>query len=402
MKSFRILLFSIFFCMVGFKTGIPELKASPNCTESIAELFKRVSPSVVFISAVSIDPFKVINRVKTVIGSGFIISKDGLILTNSHVVFGRHLIIVTLDDGSKTVAKLLGADPIFDLAVLQVPTPPEGHPAVNLGDSDTVQIGEEVLAIGNPMGLEQTLTRGIVSGVNRILPGSTLSMTLPLIQTDAAINPGNSGGPLVNRCGEVIGVSSSILMEAQNIGFAVPINIAKQVIPQLVQRGRVVRPWVGIHGRLVKKEDLAILNIPLVDGFLIETVEPGSPAEQAGVHGGHLPITIIGTELLLGGDIITEINGKSLDEPKKTLEVVHSLKVGDKVNLTLYRDRKTRRVEFDILERPILPGDLPSDTALDVLPEVKRGPSPSSRPGEGLCNRRGPEGLAKEPKWRKE
>ena len=207
MKKLEILLLSFLFLIVGIGLGNQELKAATNCSDSITEVFKRVSPSVVFISAVSIDPFRVINRVKTVMGSGFLISKDGLVLTNSHVVFGRNIIIVTLDDGNKTVAKVLGADPIFDLALLQIPTPPEGHPAANLGDSDAVQVGEEVLAIGNPMGLEQTLTRGIVSGVNRILPESTMSMTLPLIQTDAAINLGNSGGPLVNRCGEVIGIN---------------------------------------------------------------------------------------------------------------------------------------------------------------------------------------------------
>jgi len=368
MKSFRILLLSFLFCIVGFGLRIPESKADANCTESIGELFKRVSPSVVFISAVSIDPFKVINRVKTAIGSGFIIGKEGLVLTNSHVVFGRNIIIVTLDDGNKAVAKVLGADPIFDLAVLQIPTPPEGHPAANLGDSDTIQIGEEVLAIGNPMGLEQTLTRGIVSGVNRILPESAMSMTLPLIQTDAAINPGSSGGPLVNRCGEVVGINSSILMDAQNVGFAVPINIAKQFIPQLMQQGRIIRPWLGIHGRLIKKEDLAILNIPLVDGFLIETVEPGSPAERVGVQGGHLPITIIGTEFLLGGDVITEFNGQTLDNPEKLLKLVRSLKIGDKINLTLYRGAKTRTVEFDIPERPILASDLSSDTPRNLLP----------------------------------
>ncbi|MGA2959154.1 MAG: trypsin-like peptidase domain-containing protein [Thermodesulfobacteriota bacterium] len=380
MKSFRIGLFSFLLCIVGIGLGISELKANPNCTDSISELFKRVSPSVVFISAVSIDPFKVINRVKTVIGSGFMISRDGLVLTNSHVVFGRHVIIVTLDDGNKAVAKVLGADPIFDLAVLQIPTPPEGHPAANLGDSDTVQIGEEVLAIGNPMGLEQTLTRGVVSGVNRILPESTMSMTLPLIQTDAAINLGNSGGPLVNRCGEVIGINSSILMDAQNVGFAVPINIAKQVIPQLMQQGRVIRPWVGIHGRLVKKEDLAILNIPLVDGFLVETVEPGSPAERVGVHGGELPITIVGTEFLLGGDIITEINGQSMDNPEKLIKLVRSLKVGDRLNLTLYLAMKTRKLEFDLPERPILMGDLPPDTPRDLMPGLKGGFKSSNKP----------------------
>ena len=368
MKSLGRLLFSILLCIVGIGLGIPESKANPNCTDSTSELFNRVSPSVVFISAVSIDPFKVVNRVKSVIGSGFIISKDGLILTNSHVVFGRHVIIVTLDDGNKVVAKLLGADPILDLAVLQIPSPPEGLPDVTLGDSNAIQIGEEVLAIGNPLGLEQTLTRGIVSGINRILPESPLSTTLPLIQTDAAINPGNSGGPLLNRCGQVIGINTSVFMDAQNIGFAVPINIAKQVIPQLMQQGRVIRPWVGVHGKPIKKEALEMMNVPLADGFLVEAVEPGSPADRAGIRGGELPITIIGTEFLLGGDVITEINGQSLDDSEKLMKLVRSLKVGDKVSLTLFRDMKTLTVELDLPERPILPGDLPSDTPRSSLP----------------------------------
>ena len=368
MKTLGSLLFSIPLSIFGMGLGIPEIKANATCSESITEVFKQASPSVVFITAASIDPFKVTNRVRAVIGSGFIIDKDGLILTNSHVVFGRHVIIVTLDNGNKTIAKLLGADPILDLAVLRIPVPSEGIPYATLGDSDEIQIGEEVLAIGNPLGLEQTLTRGIVSGVNRILPESPLSFTLPLIQTDAAINPGNSGGPLLDRCGKVIGINTTILSDAQNIGFAVPINIAKKVIPQLVEQGRVIRPWVGISGKPVKKEALSIINIPLADGFLVETVEPGSPAEKAGVHGGELPITIGGTEILLGGDVVTEINGQPLDDPEKLLKLVRSLKIGDKVSLTLYHDGKTRKVEFNLPERPILVGDLPPDTSRHLLP----------------------------------
>ncbi len=359
------LLLLCFFC-IGL--GIPELKADTVLTDSISDVFKEVSPSVVFIAATSIDPFKIINRVKTGIGSGFIISKDGLILTNSHVVFGSQHIVVTLDNGTKAIGKLIGADPILDLAVLKIPPPPEGLPVISLGDSNAIQVGEQVMVIGNPLGLEQTLTLGIISGVNRILSESLLGERHPLIQTDAAISPGNSGGPLVNRYGEVIGITTSFLHDAQNIGFALPINIAKGVIPQLVEQGRVIRPWVGIHGKLVKKEALSIINIPFVDGFLIETVEPGSPAEREGVHGGELPIAIVGTEFLLGGDIITEINGQAMNDPEKFLKVVRSLKVGDKVNLSLYREMKTRNVEFTLPERPILPGDLPS--------EISRGSQP--------------------------
>jgi serine protease Do len=355
MKKWLALILILIFSIT---TRIPQVMAGSDCTEPIPDLFQRVSPSVVLVTAVAIDPFKITNRVSSVIGSGFIISDDGLILTNSHVVFGRQAISVTLDDGRRAQAKLLGADPILDLAVLRIPVPPEGHPKAILGDSEAVRIGEEVVAIGNPLGLEQTLTRGVVSGVNRILPESPMSLMLPLIQTDAPINPGNSGGPLLNRCGEVIGITTSILAEAQNIGFAVPINIAKQVIPELAERGRMIRPWFGLSGKLIKKELMEIINLPLVDGFLVETIEPGSPAHQAGVHGGGLPITIAGMEFLLGGDIITEINGQSLDDPDKFVKLVRSFKVGDKVRLTLYRENETRVIEFSLPERPILPGDL--------------------------------------------
>jgi S1-C subfamily serine protease len=368
MKSIRILSLSIFLCIISLGFVIPESKAGSNCAKSIPELFKQVSPSVVFISAASIDPFKVINRVKSAIGSGLIFSKDGLILTNSHVVFGQQLLIATLDDGNKVEAKIVGIDPLLDLAVLRIPLPPEGLPIATFGDSDAIQIGEEVLVIGNPLGLEQTITRGIVSGVNRIVPSSPLGVNVPLIQTDAAINLGNSGGPLINLCGEVIGINSAKIIGAQSIGFAVPINIAKEVIPQLVEKGRVIRPWVGVHGKPIKKEDLAIINVPLADGFLVEAVEPGSPADRAGIHGGMFPITIKGREYLLGGDVITELNGQSLDDQEKLMKLVRSLKVGDKVSLILFRDMKTRSVEFHLPERPILPGDLPPDIPRSSLP----------------------------------
>ena len=347
--------------------GMTPLMAKSECTEPIPELFERVSPSVVSISALALDPFKISSRISAAVGSGFIINDEGLVLTNSHVVFGRQLIIVTLDDGRKIETELLGADPIFDLAVLRIPGPPEGHPKAVLGDSDSVRIGEDVIAIGNPFGLEQTLTRGVISGLNRIIPGSPL-LTLPLIQTDASINPGNSGGPLMNRCGEVIGINTSILAEAQNIGFAIPINVAKSFIPDLVKDGRVIRPWLGISGKLVKKDLMEIINLPLVDGFLIETVDPGSPAQEAGIHGGGLPLTIAGIEFLLGGDIITEINGQSLDDPENFLKVIASLKVGDKVGLTLFHKEETRHVELTLPERPILPGDIRTGASNTLLP----------------------------------
>ena len=362
-------------------TTLPSAAANPGCTEPLPELFERVSPSVVSISAVAVDPFEVNNRVSLVAGSGFIVSADGLVLTNSHVVFGHQAITVTLDDGRKAEAKLLGADPITDLALLRIPVSREGHPRALLGNSDSIRIGEEVMAIGNPLGLEQTLTRGVVSGLNRFLPDSPLTLTPPLIQTDAPINPGNSGGPLFNRCGEVIGITTSMVADAQNIGFAVPINIAKQVLPGLVEQGRVIRPWLGVSGRLISKELMAIISVPLVDGFLVERVDPGSPAQQAGIREGVLPITIGGEDFVLGGDIITEINGQSLNNPRRFARLVGSLKVGDSVQLTLYHEKETRKVEFKLQERPVLPGDLRPSFSGTLLPM-------GNRPGRLPLNRR--------------
>lgn len=367
-------LFSILIASIITAIGITPAIGNSDCAEPMPELFQRVSPSVISISALALDPFKISGRISTATGSGFIIDDKGLVLTNSHVVFDRQAIIVTLDDGRKAEAKLLGADPIFDLAVLRIPVPLEGHPVAVLGDSDSVRIGEDVIAIGNPFGLEQTLTRGVVSGLNRILPGFPF-LTLPLIQTDASINPGNSGGPLMNRCGEVIGINTSILAEAQNIGFAIPINVAKSVIPELIKHGRVIRPWLGVSGKLVKKELMEIINLPLVEGFLIETVDSGSPAQQAGIHGGELSVTIGGTEFLLGGDIITEIDGQSLDDPENFLEVIASLKVGDKVGLTLFHKKETRHVELTLPERPILPGDIRTSSSSTLQPTRGRFPS---------------------------
>src|SRR5499427_4668517 len=275
-----------------------------SCSESLPDIFDRVSPAVVSISATSINPYRLSERVSHVTGSGILIDAAGLILTNAHLAYGRQSIAVTLDDGTRLLATLVGADPIFDLALLRIPRPVRGVlPTVALGDSDRTRVGEEVLAIGNPLGLDQTLTRGIVSGMNRILPETPFSLLEPLIQTDAPINPGNSGGPLVNRCGEVIGINTAVISDAQNIGFAVPSNLAKAALPELVAQGRVIRPWVGFHGQLVERDLQRLLKLPLVEGLLVEVIEPGSPAETAGLQGGRLELQVDGQTYLLGGDI---------------------------------------------------------------------------------------------------
>jgi serine protease Do len=369
MKKTIALLISVGFLLTS-SVGISA--TSGPCNKPLPELFNQVSPAVVFISAISIDPFKLNNRVNIAIGSGVIFNDEGLILTNSHVVFGKQAIFVTLDDGRKFPVILLGADPIYDLAILKIPNAPMELPKAVLGDSSKIQIGEEVIAIGNPLGLEQTLTRGVISGVNRIIQETQMTLMLPLIQTDAAINPGNSGGPLVNLCGEVIGINTATMSEAQNIGFAVPINLAKETIPELIKEGRVIRPWVGVNGKYVEKDAMAILNISLTEGFLIETVEPGSPAQKAGLRGGELPVMIGTLEILLGGDIITHINEMAIDSPEMIVKIYRSLKVGQKIALTYFRVGKKMEAEFIISERPILPSDLLSGASSGLMPQSRR------------------------------
>ena len=338
--------------------------ARPGCSTDIPTLFDRVSPAVVMISAQSINPYKVQGRVSHIIGSGFIYDSKGLIITNSHVAFGRQALYVTLDDGSVVAAHLLGADPIYDIAVLQIPKPEKGKfTTVPLGDSEHLRVGENVIAIGNPLGLDQTVTRGIVSGVNRILPGTPLSLSEPLIQTDTPINPGNSGGPLLNMCGEVIGMNTAIVPDAQNIGFAIPVNLIKTILPALIRDGRMIRPWLGFHGSMVGAELRKVLKLPLTDGLLVEVVEPGSPAEIAGMRGGEIEFTLGTISLLLGGDIITSVNGVPTTDADKIAPIMRGVKVGDKLKMSVFRDGETREIVYTLPERPLLPGDLPEEQA---------------------------------------
>jgi serine protease Do len=357
-------------CNASMPTASAVEVAPSACAESIPDLFERVSPAVVMITGQSINPYRLRDRVNRMLGSGFIIDGKGLILTNSHVVFGLQSLVVTLDNGELVQAKLVGADPIFDLAVIQmIPRPKTGAlPTLTLGDSNRLRPGEEVIAIGNPLGLDRTVTRGIVSGLNRLLPETPLSLTEPLIQTDTAINPGNSGGPLLNRCGEVIGITTAILPEAQNIGFAIPINLAKVTIPALVKDGHVIRPWIGFHGQLIGAELRKLLQMPLVDGLLVEVVEPGSPAEKLGVRGGEMELSIGGSSLLLGGDVVVNVNGAPMNDPEKLAGIMRGLKVGSQLKLRLFRQGKYLDIDYKLPERPLLPGDLPEAGTFAPLP----------------------------------
>lgn len=347
-------------CAVSTETSPQAVPSAPAaCHDSLPDLYQRLSPSIVLIRATSIDPYDPEHRMQRVSGSGVIIDSDGLILTNSHVVFGRAMVLVTLEDGTTVAAAPVGADPLFDLALIRI-APPNGETltAAELGDSDRARVGDDVYAIGNPLGLSQTLTRGIISAVNRFLPSAAWSLEEPLIQTDAAINPGNSGGPLIDRCGAIIGITTAIMPEAQSIGFAIPASLIKKVVPPLIADGRLIRPWLGVQGQFVPPVLKQLLRVPLTDGFLVEAVEPGSPAEKAGVHDGEFELTVAGEPILLGGDIITELNGTKLDAIGLLEQTLASVKIGATVQLTVYRGDHKIRLDVPIVERPILPWDL--------------------------------------------
>lgn len=357
MNAKSVLLTVATHCMVGLSVSSA---LAAKCEKTFADVFEIVSPSVVMVTAVTVDPYRLANRVTPGLGTGFLIEPGDVIVTNSHVVYGASMLVVQSKDGEQISAALAGADPILDIAVLRVQKPSTSLRPLRLGDSDALRVGDEVMAIGNSMGLGQTATGGLVSGLNRVLPLSTMSYLRPFIQTDAAINPGNSGGPLVNKCGEAVGINTMMLKEAQTTGFAVPANLLKQVIPELLQHSRIIRPWHGIYGRIVDPILAALLQLPIVGGFLIETVEPGSPAEQVGLKGGTLPVQIGMQTFLLGGDIVSEVDGTKLTDMRSVLAVLNSFKVGQTVNLKYFRPGQGfQTAQATLIERPVLPGDLP-------------------------------------------
>src|SRR5262245_20090354 len=261
------------------------------------------------------------------LGSGFIIDRSGIVLTNNHVVAGADEVIVRLPDNRRFAARVLGSDPPTDVAVVRIDKPPPDLQAVTLGDSDRVRVGDYVLAIGNPLGLGQTVTMGIVSAKNRVI-GEKLGDIDPryedFIQTDAAINQGNSGGPLFNFRGEVIGINAAIINPgiAMNVGFAIPINIARQIGDQIRKPGRVARGFLGVSGEDFTAERAAEMRVPFVPGALINAVGRGTPAAAAGLR---------------ANDVVVECAGKAIDGYRRLVAVVALLRPGEKVKLGVSR-----------------------------------------------------------------
>ena len=283
-------------------------------------------------------------------GSGFVIDKDGHILTNYHVIADARQVEVTMHNRKKYKATVVGTDPPHDLAIIQIKAP-DLVPAV-LGDSRNLQVGQKVYAIGNPFGLSGTMTRGIVSSIRPVREpnGATIDEA---IQTDAAINPGNSGGPLMNWHGEVIGINTMILSSVnQNagIGFAIPINTAKAVLNDLVTLGRVRRPALGVRTIPISPELADEIGLPADYGLLIVQVTPGGSAEQAGLRGGTERAYLGNIPIMLGGDLIVAIDGEKIQDEQDLAQMMNNHRAGDTVKVTVYRGKKKLDVNVPLGE----------------------------------------------------
>lgn len=274
-------------------------------------------------------------------GSGFVINSDGTILTNYHVVENAVKVTVSFEHGKAVEAKVIGKDPSNDLAVLRIPT--EGltlHPLV-LGDSSKAQVGDPVLAIGNPFALERTLTTGVVSALQRKITAPNGFEIDNVLQTDAPINPGNSGGPLLNSAGEVIGINSQIETGGSGggsvgIGFAVPINTAKSELAQLEKGGTVRSAYLGVS-TLTVDGSLSALNLPVKSGALVETVEAGTPAAKGGIRGGNLEAQTAGGKVAVGGDIVVKVDGKAIANAEDLSSLIGSKKPGETISVEVLR-----------------------------------------------------------------
>jgi S1-C subfamily serine protease len=284
------------------------------------------------------------------------VDDKGYILTNNHVVENAESLEVTLADKTKTPAKLVGRDPYNDLAILKVGVPREKLFPIRLGDSSQLQVGQMAIAIGNPFGLERTVTRGVVSALGRSLKSDTGRQIRNVIQTDAAINPGNSGGPLLNARGEVIGINTAIFTPSGGsvgIGFAIPINTARKLMPQLISRGRASHPWLGISGMDVTPTFARALALTVKEGVMIAAVTPGGPSAKAGLRGAQRRVRVGNFMVAAGGDVIVALEGQkvaSVDDLTAFLD--DNKKAGDDLRVEVLRDGKPVVVTVRLGELP--------------------------------------------------
>jgi serine protease Do len=360
----------------GAIMGADEGSNNNNNSLTFKELFARAKDSVVQVT-VRGTPLPFVNNLTLAIGSGFVFDRQGHIVTNNHVIYGGSNVTITFSNGTIYTAEVVGADIFSDIAVLKVVTNEEetaqgvskGFIPLPLGNSSMLAIGDEVAAIGNPFGLTGSMTTGVVSGLGRLIPIQTTNITttpearafsIPnIIQTDAAINPGNSGGPLLNMNGEVVGLNTAVLSSGQffsGIGFSIPSDTLRIIVPALIANGTYLHPWVGVAGIDITPEIALALGLEEARGLLVVDVTPGSPADKSGIRGGDMPITNITgfEELRLGGDIIMNVDDQRVNKTDDLLSYIETNKqVGDTVTMTILRDGKLIEIDLVLGSRPI-------------------------------------------------
>ena len=338
---------------------------------SISDIYGQSAPGVVQITTTSVrtvepDPF--LNpfgfpeqQQQQALGSGFVIDKSGHIVTNYHVVQGAQKIEVSFSNRDSVKARVVGGDPSTDLAVLKVDVDARALTPLRLGNSDRLRVGDSVVAIGNPLGLERSVTAGIISALHRPLTAPNQFTIDDVVQTDAAINSGNSGGPLIAANGRVIGVNTAIATGNTGargnigIGFAVPVNTVRDVASQLIDRGRVEHAFLGVGAQPINKEIARLFNLPVGSGLLVVRVYQGGGADKAGLKAGTTEVVVAGESYRLGGDIIVKADDKVVRTTEGLREVVSTKKPGDKITIEAYRGDEKRSFDITLGRQPASP-----------------------------------------------
>ena len=345
----------------------PGLAPRSGAAMTVHEIYERAASGVVRVNATSNStsssgtpsPFGA--QGVSALGSGFVIDKTGHIVTNYHVVEGADEVTVSFSNRDTVKAEVVGTDPSSDLAVLRVQTAASALTPLPLGNSDNVQVGDPVVAIGNPFGLDRTVTSGIVSALQRLITAPNQFTIDHVIQTDAPINHGNSGGPLINARGQVIGVNTQIETGGDTatgnvgIGFSVPSNTVKDVVAQILKTGRVEHAYLGISGQAVTPDVAETYNLPVKAGVLVGSVTSGSGADKGGLKGGARQVVVAGDTFVLGGDIIVSFDGQQISSIEELRDAVASHSPGDKVELVIYRDAHKTSVTVTLGRQPPSP-----------------------------------------------
>jgi S1-C subfamily serine protease len=339
---------------------------------SINQIYRHAAPGVVQVTSTSLvtvpadpffgNPFFPQQQQEQSLGSGFVVDKAGHIVTNYHVIDGAKKVRVSFSNGASMKAAVEGTDPSSDLAVLKIDASSRALTPLQLGDSDAMQVGDPVVAIGNPFGLDRTVTAGIVSAIQRAITAPNGYTIDHVIQTDAAINHGNSGGPLLNGSGQVIGVNSQIETgDGSNsggnvgVGFAVPSDTVKTVIAQLIRQGHIDRAFLGISAVPITADLAKVFRLPVSAGLLVQSVKPGSGAAKAGLEAGTTQVVLAGESYNLGGDILVQAQGTPVKTLSHLRDVVEAMKPGEKVRLVIYHQGKRKTLDVKLGRQPVVP-----------------------------------------------